>query len=101
MSLPRYGDEFNCHTTFRTYTLGGESAVMSEHQASAVFGGDCSCYLQREARDDDARHAGPVAYYRFLRAEYPAMTAQRAWNEAHDLPPPPEPPEPDNDYFPF
>ena len=32
-----------CKKTFRTYSHGGESVVMNEHEAAQVFGGDCSC----------------------------------------------------------
>lgn len=84
----REAAKYGCRNTFRTYTLGGESAVMSEHRASQVFGGDCSCYLEYEARLNDAQSAGPIAYYRFLRAEY-GWPAQRAWDEARTVPAPP------------
>lgn len=46
-----------CHRTFRTYTQGGESAVLSEHEASLIFGGDCSCH--REDDDDDGVRPEP------------------------------------------
>jgi hypothetical protein len=71
---------------------GGEFSYMTTHEIMQITGGDCPCpkrgcmgnpeAIAQQNREDAAQQQGPLAYYRFLRAEYPGMPATVAWNDA-------------------
>jgi hypothetical protein len=71
---------------------GGEFSDMTTHEIMQITGGDCPCpkrgcmgnpeTMAQQDREDAAQQQGPLAYYRFLRAEYPGIPAVVAWKDA-------------------